>query len=148
VKRPRACISCFSFASHLLCLYPCARGVTRNQLCWASVVFKVWSATGRISSPDGKHVLTVDSLHDSRDPDGFILYSIKVGQKDFGARLSGWRAEVRSPDSHAFAVNQTEGRGGIGQRTYIFYLEGNRLRKVDVSAYQVLPRTYSAVRAL
>jgi hypothetical protein len=60
---------------------------------------------------------------------------VEVGGKHFSARLSGWGTEVLwSPDSRAFAANQTEGGGGIGHRTYVFYLTDNGLRKVDVSA--------------
>jgi hypothetical protein len=48
--------------------------------------------------------------------------------------LNGFRAEVLwSPDSGAFAVNETEGGGGIGQRTYLFYVSSEGLRKLDVS---------------
>jgi hypothetical protein len=58
-----------------------------------------------------------------------------VGGKHFKERLSGWRTEVLwSPDSKAFAANQTVGGGGIGQRTYVFYLTVDGLRKIDVSA--------------
>jgi hypothetical protein len=39
-----------------------------------------------------------------------------------------------SPDSNAFAINQTVGGGGIGQRVYVYYLGAGGLRKLDVSA--------------
>lgn len=93
------------------------------------------SVGGRIKSPDGKNELTTEHLQDAKDPDGYISYRVTVGEKRFSARLSGFGTEVLwSPDSKAFAVNQTEGGGGIGQRAYVFYLEESGPRKVDVSA--------------
>ncbi|HJX83595.1 MAG TPA: hypothetical protein VJ723_04545 [Candidatus Angelobacter sp.] len=79
-------------------------------------------------SPDGKNLLTVDA-------DGSHLsYVLKTDKKYFRIRMRGLRTEVLwSPDSSSFAVNQTEGGGGIGQRAYIFYLRGNRLQRVNVS---------------
>lgn len=94
------------------------------------------SAPGeQIKSPDGAKELTIEYLRDDKDPDGYISYRVRTGAKYLSARLSGWGAEVLwAPDSKAFAVNQTEGGGGIGQRTYIFYVGESGLRKVDVSA--------------
>ena len=37
-----------------------------------------------------------------------------------------------SPDSKGFAANQTVGGGGIGERAFVFYLEKNQLRRVDI----------------
>lgn len=88
---------------------------------------------GQIHSPDGKYILIVELKHDRNDPNGYMSYRIK-DKYEMSARLSGWRTEVLwSPDSRAFAVNQTEGGGGIGQRAYIFYIENRGLRRVDVS---------------
>jgi hypothetical protein len=90
---------------------------------------------GQVKSPDGENELAIENLRDDKDPDGYVSYRVTVGEKHFSARLSGWRTEVLwSPDSRAFAVNQTEGGGGIGQRAYVFYLEDGGLRKVDVFA--------------
>jgi hypothetical protein len=89
----------------------------------------------QIKSPDGQNELTIENLRDDKDPEGYVSFSVTVGEKHFSDRLTGWRTEVMwSPDSKAFAVNQTEGGGGIGQRAYVFYLEESGLRKVDVSA--------------
>lgn len=88
----------------------------------------------QIKSPDGQSELTIENLRDDKDPDGYVSYHVTVGEKQFSERLSGWRTEVLwSPDSKAFAVNQTDGGGGIGQHAYIFYVEENGLRRVDVS---------------
>ena len=38
-----------------------------------------------------------------------------------------------SPDSSRFAINQTTGGGGIGQRAYVFFVQAGRLIKIDVS---------------
>jgi hypothetical protein len=90
---------------------------------------------GEIKSPDGSKAVAVHPLQDEKDPDGYITYDINAGNKHFTARLSGFRTEVLwSPDSNAFAVNQTEGGGGIGQRTYIFEVSQGRLRRIDASA--------------
>jgi hypothetical protein len=92
------------------------------------------STNTQVKSPDGLSELTIAKLRDDNDVDGYVSFSVSVGEKHFSARLSGWRTEVLwSPDSKAFAVNQTEGGGGIGQHTYIFYLGENDLRRVDVS---------------
>ncbi len=89
----------------------------------------------RIKSPDGQNELAIENLRDDKDSEGYVSFRVTVGEKHFSDRLSGWRTEVLwSPDSKAFAVNQTEGGGGIGQRAYVFYLEESGLRKVDVSA--------------
>jgi len=104
--------------------------------CWPETLYSAYaSEDARVKSPDGKNLLSVRTQYDTRDPDGYISYRVRVGQQHFSARLSGFRAEVLwSPDSKAFAANQTEGGGGIGQRTYIFYLTDDGLRKLDVSA--------------
>jgi hypothetical protein len=92
--------------------------------------------TGTIQSPDGAKTLTAELVESDKDPDGLhIRYRLHVGQKQFSARINGFRSEVLwSPDSKSFAVNQTEGGGGIGQRAYIFYLKRNGLQRLDVSA--------------
>jgi hypothetical protein len=92
------------------------------------------SMKGQIKSPNGQNELAIENLQDDKDPEGYVSFSLTVGEKHFSARLSGWRTEVLwSPDSKAFAVNQTEGGGSIGQQAYIFYVEENGLRRVDVS---------------
>ena len=63
----------------------------------------------------------VESVPEIRER--YVSYRVTDGDNRFSARLSGWRTEVLwSPNSQAFAANQTEGGGGIGQRAYVFYL--------------------------
>jgi hypothetical protein len=104
--------------------------------CRSETLYSAYASSGaQVKSPDGKGLLSVRTLYDSRDPDGYIFYRVRVGQQHFSARLSGFRTEVLwAPDSKAFSVNQTEGGGGIGQRAYIFNLTDDGLRKIDVSA--------------
>lgn len=62
------------------------------------------------------------------------VYTVTAGRNVLTVQLNGFDSEVLwSPDSSAFAVNQTEGGGGIGQRSYLFYLTENGLRKLDIS---------------
>ena len=91
---------------------------------------------GRIQSPDGTKTLTVELVESNKDPDGLhIRYRLHIGQKQFSARIDGFGTEVLwSPDSKSFAVNQTEGGGGIGHRAYIFYVKRDGLQRLDVSA--------------
>lgn len=81
-------------------------------------------------------MLTVRRGEDEKHTTGsYITYYWPGGGKQLTVRLDGFGTEVLwSPDSSAFAVNQTEGGGGIGQRAYIFYPEKNHLHKIDVSA--------------
>jgi hypothetical protein len=104
--------------------------------CRSETLYSAYASDGaRVKSPDGKNLVSVTTLYDNRDPEGYISYRVRAGQQHFSTRLSGFRTEVLwSPDSKAFAVNQTEGGGGIGQRAYIFYLTDDGLRKIDVSA--------------
>lgn len=88
----------------------------------------------QIKSPDGQKTLTAEVREDAHD-DAYVVFRVQAGKRRLTARLYGWNPEVLwSPDSRSFAVNQTEGGGGIGQRAYIFYLGKQRLRKIDVSA--------------
>ena len=90
----------------------------------------------RVVSPDGKKVLLARTIQDDRDPDGMhISYTVGVAGRTFTTRLLGFNGEVAwSPDSKAFAVNQTEGGGGLGTRVYVFFVEEDGLRKLDVSS--------------
>jgi len=94
------------------------------------------STEGTIQSPDGTKTITAQLVESDKDPDGLhIGYRLHIGQKQFGARIDGFRTEVLwSPDSKSFAVNQTEGGRGIGQRAYVFYVKRNGLQRLDVSA--------------
>jgi hypothetical protein len=94
------------------------------------------SGLERIPSPDGTKVLTVRTVQSDKDPDGMhILFTVNVAGKKFQTRLLGFNAEVLwASDSSAFAVNQTEGGGGIGEEAYVFYLGESGLTKVDISA--------------
>ena len=121
------------FNTILLAIACNAHGQTSG--CNGEPLYSSYSVRRNLSrSPDRKNLLTVSTLHDTKDPDGYVSYRVTAGAKHFSARLSGWGTEVLwSPDSKAFAVNQTEGGGGIGQRAYIFYVTESGLRKVDVS---------------
>src|SRR5581483_4433504 len=72
---------------------------------------------------------------DSKDQDNlYIEYRVITGGKTFRERLTGFNGEVAwSPDSKAFAVTQTEGGGGIGSRVYVFSVNANGLKKLNVS---------------
>jgi hypothetical protein len=89
----------------------------------------------RIASPDGKKEISVRTVQDPKDPDGLhINYTVQTAGKAFETKLLGFNGEVAwSPDSKAFAVTQTEGGGSIGSRVYVFYVEEDGLRKLDVS---------------
>ncbi len=89
----------------------------------------------RATSPDGKKILIARMIQDDKDPDGIhISYKVRVGGRTLTTKLLGFNGEVAwSPDSRAFAVNQTEGGGSLGAR-YVFFVEDDGLHKLDVSA--------------
>jgi hypothetical protein len=89
----------------------------------------------RVTSPDGAKTLVVKVVSDKQDSDGVdVSYSVLNGGKTLTASLPGFNGEVGwAPDSKAFAVTQTEGGGGLGSRVYVFYVEENGLRRIDVS---------------
>jgi len=88
--------------------------------------------SGPVTSPDGQKIVTMERKEGK--PDDYTIYHVQVGSKQLKARLTGFRTEILwSPDSKSFAVNQTEGGGGIGQRAYVFYIKSNHLHKIDVS---------------
>jgi len=91
--------------------------------------------TVRVISPDGKKTLLARTVEDPKNQDELqIRYTVKFAGKTFQTRLYGFNGEAAwSPDSHAFAVTQTEGGGGLGSRVYIFYVDESGLRKLDVS---------------
>jgi hypothetical protein len=89
-----------------------------------------------VKSPDGKKSVTTRRVDgDPKDPDGWhTSIVVRAAGKKFVARILGFRAEILwSPASDAFAVNETTGGGGLGQLTYVFYVDQDRLRRVDVS---------------
>jgi hypothetical protein len=89
-----------------------------------------------VKSPDGKKSVTTRRVDgDPRDPDGWhTSIVVRVAGKRFVAHVLGFRAEILwSPASDAFAVNETTGGGGLDQLTYVFYVDQDRLRRVDVS---------------
>jgi hypothetical protein len=88
-----------------------------------------------VVSPDGQKTLVARRIEDNKDPDGMHMsYEVQVGGRTFTTDLLGFNGEVAwSPDSKAFAVTQTEGGGSLGSRVYVFYVEENSLRKLDVS---------------
>lgn len=89
----------------------------------------------RLTSPDGKKVLSIRTVEDSRDPDGLhVDYNVRFAGKTFRTKLLGWNGEVAwSPDSREFVVTQTEGGGGLGSRVYVFLVGETGLTKLDVS---------------
>jgi hypothetical protein len=112
-------------------------GLEKNVGCGKEPLYaRYGSKTGTTQSPDGTKTLTAELVESDKDPDGLhIRYRLHIGQKQFSARINGFRSVVVwSPDSKSFAVNQTEGGGGIGQRAYIFYVTRNGLQRLDVSA--------------
>jgi hypothetical protein len=89
-----------------------------------------------VKSPDGKKSVTTRRVDgDPKDLDGWRTSIVfQAAGKRFAASLPGFRSEVLwSPDSQSFAVNETVGGGGIGQRIYVFYVERSQMRRVDVS---------------
>lgn len=100
-------------------------------------LYSAYASTAQSTKfPDGTKILTADLVRSEEDPDGsHIRFQLQVGQEPFIARINGWRTEVLwSPDSKSFAVNQTQGGGGIGQRAYVFLVKKNGLHKLDISA--------------
>ena len=91
--------------------------------------------SGRVYSPDGRKWVTARRAYvPNSDEEVQMRISVHLGKKQFTTELNGFRAEILwSPDSSAFAVNETEGGGGIGQRTYVFYVSSEGLRKLDAS---------------
>jgi hypothetical protein len=89
----------------------------------------------RLTSPDGKKLLSVRIVEDSHDPDGLhISYRVRFAGKTRTTELPGFNGEIAwSPDSKAFAVTQTEGGGGLGSRVYVFFVGEAGLTKLDVS---------------
>lgn len=88
---------------------------------------------GKIRSPDRTKTLVL-RFHDDDKSIGYISLVLREGQSTLATRLDGFRSEILwSPDSSRFAVNQTTGGGGFGQKTYVFSVQSGRLRKIDVS---------------
>ena len=91
------------------------------------------SEKGTIKSPDGNKTVIVKSFF-SEKRGQHISILLRVGKSTYATCLHGWNPEVLwSPDSSRFAVNQTVGGGGIGQKTYVFSVVAGRLRRTDVS---------------
>ena len=88
-----------------------------------------------MASPDGRKTLIVKTVWDEKDPNGaYINYKVRTAGKTLAVNLSGFNGKVAwSPDSKAFAVTQTEGGGSLGSRVYVFFIEVNKLRRLDVS---------------
>jgi hypothetical protein len=123
-----------ALASPLLAQKPSvAKGPCEGQTLYARGATE--DGHGPIKSPDGKKSVTATRVEDAKHPDGqYMSFLVRVGKKRFKARMDGWVAEILwAPDSSSFAVNETEGGGGFGQRAYIFYVEESGLRKLDVS---------------
>jgi len=91
--------------------------------------------SGRVYSPDRRKWVTARRVDvPNSDEEVQMRISVHLGKKRFTTEMNGFRAEILwAPDSSAFAVNETEGGGGIGQRTYVFYVSSEGLRKLDVS---------------
>ena|SRR5579863_9212633 len=85
-----------------------------------------------VISPDRQKTVTTRSKYEKTSDDDHVTYRVRIARKTFRARLPGFNG-LWSPDSKAFAVNQTEGGGGIGARVYVFYADASGLQKMDVS---------------
>jgi hypothetical protein len=98
-----------------------------------------------LSSPDGQIHVTARVKEEPKDPNGFhVLLTVRTKEKIFHQHLSGWGSEISwSSDSKAFFVTQTEGGGGMGYRTYVFFVDENSVKKVDVSRPVELAHGYS-----
>jgi hypothetical protein len=88
-----------------------------------------------VSSPDKQKIVIARTVRDDgSSDDDHISYTVRIAGKTFRARLPGFNGEVAwSPDSKAFAVNETEGGGGVGARVYVFFVDADGLHKLDVS---------------
>jgi hypothetical protein len=108
----------------------------RDHAIYSSVVVNV-GGVGKwvIVSPDKQKQLHVRIRVDEKAPDGWdTQLLLKAGKRQFEEHLPGWGAEIAwASDSNAFFVTDTEGGGGIGIVAYVFYLDSNRLRKIQVS---------------
>lgn len=111
---------------------PCPQG---PHTLYSQRAISLDSGSEKIKSPDGKKLLTVSISHapeDAEEPE--MVFTVTIAKRAYSARLPGFDAEVLwSPDSSAFAVNETEGGGGIGVRVYVFYVSEAGLKKVVVS---------------
>ena len=88
----------------------------------------------RLRSPDGKKTLLIRKVHLKGTDDDSVSYRVIFAGKTFNETLLGFNGEVAwAPDSHAFAVTQTEGGGGIGSRLYVFQVDKDRMTKLEVS---------------
>jgi hypothetical protein len=89
--------------------------------------------TGTIKSPDGHKTVIFKSLYDEKR-EQYISITLRAKKLTYAAELDGWKPEILwSPDSSRFAINQTTGGGGIGQKTYVFSVQAGRLKRTDVS---------------
>jgi hypothetical protein len=87
-----------------------------------------------IKSPDGNKGLTIRPFL-NEEKGQFVSFRLREGHSIYTHQLFGWDPEILwSPDSKQFAVNQTIGGGGFGERPYIFSLQSGRLRSIDISA--------------
>ena len=112
-----------------------AAGLSRQGICAGQPLYAKHAAveTGRIKSPDGNKTVLIKSLYNEK-LDQHISITLRDGKSTYAARLDGWNPEVLwSPDSSQFAVNQTVGGGGFGQKSYVFSVQSGRLRRTDVS---------------
>lgn len=94
------------------------------------------NATHVIVSPDRQQRLIAQVNSIEEDPTGYrTLLKLQRGRRTvFRESLSGWGAEIAwSPDSKAFFVTETVGGGGIGYRTYVFFTQGLKVQKVEIS---------------
>ncbi len=90
----------------------------------------------RVSSPDAQKVVRVSTvMDDPKAPDGWRMdLTVKSAGKTYKTSLPGFNGELAwSPDSKAFAVTLTTGGGSLGSRVYVFFVQPNGLRRIDVS---------------
>jgi hypothetical protein len=88
----------------------------------------------RLVSPDGKKILLAKIVGGDGEDEPHMRYTVAVAGENFSTMLLGFNGEVAwAPDSKAFAVNETEGGGSLGERVYVFYVDDRGMRKLDVS---------------
>lgn len=135
-----ACLFLLVFVSSFMELDGSVRGnaaarLSSQGMCVGQPLYAKHAAfdTGTIKSPDGHKTVLLKSLYDEKR-EQYISITLRDGESTDAARLDGWNPEVLwSPDSSRFAMNQTTGGGGIGQKAYVFSVQAGRLKRTDIS---------------
>lgn len=114
----------------------CVQGKTA-QNCSSGPLYAARAAQGQRSIASRDHTKRLE-INQTQDENGqqFTSFAVTAGAQRLSAKLKGWDAEVLwSPQSDAFAVNQTQGGGGIGERTFVYYIKAYGLRRLDISPH-------------